>query len=180
MNCNSSEALFERFLDGELAPPQRAALLAHVDACANCRAVLEELRVVDALLLGPSDVPLAPNFTFVTMAEVRALPQPHVQRTPVLAYFISYLTAAWLIVGAAFVLEPLAMRALGNTLLDFASGIASVFGGVGHALVHLADRDGATAPTFVGSLVLLDVGLTIAFVAAVLYVRPRLAKRLRS
>lgn len=180
MNCSSSEALFERFLDGDLAPAQRAALLAHVDICAACHSVLEELRVVDALLLEPREVPLAPNFTFATMAEVRALPNPRPRRTPVLAYLISYLTAMWLLAGAAFVLEPTATRAVGNTVLDLSGMAFSAFGGVGHAFVQLANHGGATAETVVGSVVLLDVFLALAFVAGLFYVRPRLAERLRS
>ena len=46
MSCNSSENLFEGYLDGTLAPAQRARLLAHVNGCGRCKGVLDELRAV--------------------------------------------------------------------------------------------------------------------------------------
>ncbi|MFN2461542.1 MAG: zf-HC2 domain-containing protein [Candidatus Velthaea sp.] len=180
MNCSSSEALFERFLDGELVPRDRARLLAHVDACAACRGVLEELRVVDALLLTPRDVKLAPNFTFATMAEVRALPQPRPHRAPVLAYLVCYLTATWLLIAAAFVLAPQTMHALGTTLLDAAASVANAFGGVGRVAARLVDRDGTGVGALLGALLFLDVTLAAMFGAALVYVRPRVLERLRS
>src|ERR1700690_1957343 len=49
---------------GQLAPPARAALLGHVDGCADCRAVLAELTSVagaldlaDSSRIGDPDVP---------------------------------------------------------------------------------------------------------------------------
>ena len=39
--------------------------------------MLDELRVVDALIAAPRHVELPENFTFATMAEVRSLPRPH-------------------------------------------------------------------------------------------------------
>ena len=50
MSCNSSEALFEGYLDHTLLPAQRARLLVHLGSCGRCKGVLDELRVVDALL----------------------------------------------------------------------------------------------------------------------------------
>ena len=50
MNCSWCEERFERLLDGLLNAAETARLRAHVDACAACSGLLEELRVVDALL----------------------------------------------------------------------------------------------------------------------------------
>ncbi len=77
MNCSSSEDRFEEYLDGTLAPAVRVRLRAHLDGCGSCQGMLEELRVVDALIAAPRSVELPENFTFATMAEVRALPRPH-------------------------------------------------------------------------------------------------------
>lgn len=180
MNCSSSEALFERFLDGDLTPRERMSLLAHIDRCTPCREVLEELRVVDALLLTPRDVRLAPNFTFATMAEVRAVQAPQTRRAPVLAYLVSYVVAAWLIVAAAFVLSPQAMRVLAVTFLALVASVMDAFGGVGHVLARLSGHDGTAVGTIVGGVLLLDITLAVVLGAALVYVRPRLAERLRS
>ena len=180
MNCRSSEARFEPFLDGELVPRERAELIAHVDGCAACRSLLEELRVVDALLLEPRDVQLAPNFTFATMAEVRALPAPRAGRTPMTAYVVSYLVAAWLIVAVAFVLSPNVIHLLGAMSFDFANSVASALGGLAHVLARSVGHDGNALPAVVSGLLVLDVTLALVFGAAVAYVRPRLAERLRS
>ncbi|GAC1403788.1 MAG: hypothetical protein NVSMB64_06060 [Candidatus Velthaea sp.] len=180
MNCRSSEARFEPFLDGELVPRERVELIAHVEACAACRSLLEELRVVDALLLEPRDVQLAPNFTFATMAEVRALPAPRVDRSPMAAYIVSYLVAVWLIVAAAFVLSPNVVHLLGAMLFDIASSIANALGGLTHVLARSLGRDGNALPAVVSGLLVLDITLALAFGAALAYVRPRLAERFRS
>jgi hypothetical protein len=175
VTCNSSEALFEGFLEGELVPRERADLLAHVDACASCRGVLEELRVVDALLLEPRTVRLAPNFTFATMAEVRALPAPHVRRPPVAAFTISYLIAAWLLVGAMFLLAPDAVRAVAALVGVLSHSLGGAFGGFARAL------GGSTGAAWVvGIAFTFSLGLIFAFGTVLALARPRLAERLRS
>lgn len=175
MTCNSSEALFEGFLEGELVPRERAALLAHVDACTACRGLLEELRVVDALLLEPRAVCLAPNFTFATMAEVRALPAPRVQRPPVLAFTVSYLVAAWLLVGAAFLLAPQVVRASGMLAAELVHSIAGALRGFERAFSGNGD-----ATVLVGCTFALDLTVLVAIGTALTFARPRLAERLRS
>jgi hypothetical protein len=175
VTCNSSEALFEGFLEGELVPRDRVALLAHVDECAACRGLLEELRVVDALLLEPRTVRLAPNFTFATMAEVRALPAPHARRAPVLAFIVSYLVAAWLLVGAVFLLAPHVVRAVGTLSGALAHSLAGAFGGFERAFTGHGD-----AVAVVGFALALDLALIVALGAALAFARLRLAERLRS
>jgi anti-sigma factor RsiW len=180
VNCSSSEALFERFLDGELSPRERASMLAHVDRCTPCRGLLEELRVVDALLMTPRDVRLAPNFTFATMAEVRAIRQPQTRRSPLLAYLVSYIVAAWLVVAAEFVMAPQTMRVLAVTSLSLIASFMDAFGGVSHVLARLSGRDGTPVGAVIGGVLLLDVTLAVILGATLVYVRPRLAERLRS
>jgi anti-sigma factor RsiW len=175
VTCSSSEALFEGFLEGELVPRERTALLAHVDTCAACRGLLEELRVVDALLLEPRAVRLAPNFTFATMAEVRALPAPRVRRPPVLAFTVSYLAAAWLLVGATFLLAPQVMLAAGMLATMFAHSTAGALRGFERAFSGAGD-----ATVLVGCTFALDLALIVAIGAAFAFARPRLAERLRS
>jgi hypothetical protein len=180
MSCSSAEAFFEPFLDGKLAGTQRAALLAHVDGCAGCRSVLEELRVVDGLLTTPREVALAPNFTFATMAETRALHAPACYRPPVRAYLVSYLAAAWLLAAAALLFAPQTMHALSGVVLDFARSVLEAAGGLGAMVARWFGRGGNVLTALLGALLALDVVLVLGFGFALKYMRPRLVERLRS
>ena len=179
MSCSSSEDLFEAYLDGTLLPAQRARLLTHLAGCGPCKGVLEELRVVDALIATPRHVELPENFTFATMAEVRSLPRPHATSAPVYAYIVSYLVAAWLLIGAGFLFAATAMRAFGETALDASASLARVFGIVGHAGARIAGDFGALG-TVLGAAIVLDVAVVLALVVGFTVVRPRLAEHLRS
>lgn len=179
MSCSSSEALFEGYLDQTLLPAQRARLLSHLAGCGSCKGVLEELRVVDALLVAPRAVELPENFTFATMAEVRSLPRPHVSTAPVYAYLVSYLVAAWLLIGAGFLLSGSVMRAFGETALDASAQLARTLGGLGHAGARIFDHLGALG-TVLGAVLALDAAVVLALVVGFTVVRPRLAERLRS
>jgi anti-sigma factor RsiW len=179
VSCSSCEALFEGYLDHTLLPAQRARLLSHLSGCGRCKGVLDELRVVDALLASPREVELPQNFTFATMAEVRALPRPHVSTAPVYAYLVSYLVAAWLLIGAGFLLAGSGMRAFGETALDTSALLVRTFGGVGHAGARIFDHLGSLG-TFLGAALAFDAAVALALVVGFTVVRPRLAERLRS
>ncbi len=179
MSCSSSEALFEAYLDHTLTPAQRARLLAHLNGCGGCKGMLEELRVVDALLAGPRVVGLPENFTFATMAEARSLPRPHVSHAPVFAYMVSYLVAAWLLVGAGFLLASSTLRAVGETILDVTREVLRTLGSLGHAGTRLAGDFGSLG-TFVGAAIILDVAVAVALIVGIAVIRPRLAERQRS
>jgi anti-sigma factor RsiW len=180
VTCSWSEERFERFLDGDLMPLERTRLVAHVDACDPCRSLLEELRVVDALLLRPRAIEPEPNFTFKTMAEVRALPLPAPPRHRLPAYLVCYVVAAWLLIGAGFLLAPQTMHAFGETALDVARTVAVALGGMWHVAIHLGDRGELTAwTTFAGGIVLVDLMLVVAIVASARIAAPWLAERQR-
>jgi len=180
VNCTSAERAFEAFLDGTLAARERAALLAHVDACDPCRGLLEELRVVDALLLTPREIRLAENFTFATMAEVRAQPRPQRPPSRAGAFAVAYLAAAWMLIGAIALLAPQTMHVLGASTVAFARTVLGAFGGAGAALASLFGR--SPAAVLVAALMALGVEIVLAagIGGAIRYMRPRLAERLRS
>jgi anti-sigma factor RsiW len=179
VSCSSSEALFEAYLDHTLTPAQRARLLAHLNGCGGCKGMLEELRVVDALLAGPRIVGLPENFTFATMAEVRSLPRPHVSHAPVFAYMVSYLVAAWLLVGAGFLLASSTLRAVGETILDVTREVLRTLGSLGHAGSRIVGDFGSLG-TFVGAAVVIDIAVALALIVGIAVIRPRLTARLRS
>ena len=179
MSCSSVEALFEGYLDDTLAPAQRARLLAHVRGCGPCAGILEELRVVDALLASPRSVALPENFTFATMAEVRSMPRPHVSRAPIVAYLVSYLVAAWLLTGAGFLLAFPTMRAAGETALDASAQFLRTAGALAGVGTRVAGDLGSLGPMLGGAIV-FNVMLVVALIVGFRVVRPRLAERLRS
>jgi anti-sigma factor RsiW len=178
VSCSSSEQLFEGYLDNTLAPAQRARLLGHLSSCGRCKGVLDELRVVDALIAAPRHVELPENFTFATMAEVRSLPRPHASSVPFYAYLVSYLAAAWLLIGAGFLLASSAMRAFGETALDVSANVLRAVGPVGHAGARLLGDFGSWGTIF-GAAMLLDVMVVLALVVGFVVVRPRLPERSR-
>jgi anti-sigma factor RsiW len=178
VSCSSAEARFEAYLDGTLLPAQRARLLAHLGGCGRCKGVLEELRVVDALIASPREIELPQNFTFAMMAEVRSLPRPHVSTAPLYAYLVSYLAASWLLIGAGFLLAPGAIRAFGETALDLSSEFARSIAIVGHAGAR-ALGDFGPLGAFLGAAIVIDVVVALALVVGFTIVRPRLAERIR-
>ena len=76
MRCSSCEPLFDRFLEGTLTPREQSEVAAHVRSCTGCALLLEELKVVDALLFTTQAAELPINFTFAVMAETRTMPPP--------------------------------------------------------------------------------------------------------
>ena len=178
MHCDTSELLFEDLLEGTLAPRRRRELDAHLEECARCRSVLEELRVVDALLLTPRRLEPAPNFTFKTMAEIRSLPAPRVRRTSWPWMLALYLSVSWLAIGTWLsVGRPDAWAIFG-----FAWGALQHVGGALDGIARVA-ADGfgfgfAGVVAVVGTLLAIDVMLLggVLFVRSV--VRPRIVAHL--
>lgn len=168
MTCSWSEERFERFIDGELADGERARLLAHVDGCAACRGLLEELRVIDALLLTPRTVELPENFTYATMADVKAMPHPCPLRTPLAATLIAYVAGAWSLVGAAALIAPQHLLSASRSVYAVAATVFAAFAGLWHAFAPLG-----------GGMVIADLIVLAGLTALVRAARPGIAERLR-
>jgi anti-sigma factor RsiW len=180
LTCDWCEERFEPFLDDALSAGERARLLGHVDDCDACRGLLEELRVVDALLLEPRTIELPENFTFATMADVHAMPLPCARRAPIAALLAAYIAGAWSLVGAAFLIIPQHMTAFVQHTLAVTSTVLAALGGIGHVFAHLGDRgDMSSWTTVAGGVILADALVVVAVVAALRFVRPRIVERLR-
>lgn len=180
MTCSWSEERFERFLDGDVNGPERERLLAHVDACSSCSGLLEELRVVDGLLVVPTPVELPADFVAATMAEVQALPEPVCTNRPVLAWLTSFVVGGWALIAAATLIMPATMIAIGTLWLQVARDIFSAFGGVGHVFGHLGSRGTLSSWTVAaGGIMLADIAVLVAVIAASRILGPRLSGRLR-
>jgi anti-sigma factor RsiW len=157
------------FVDGEVTPGERAAVLRHVDECAQCRTLLEELRVVDGLLLRPRDVRLDANFTLETMAELRDLPAPAERPTPLAALIVCYVVASWLLLLAASILSPQPLRSAAQTVLGGGHTLVEASAGVWHVFARLA-----------GWTFFIDLIIGLTLLEALRRARPVIVGRLRS
>jgi anti-sigma factor RsiW len=180
MTCDWCEERFESFLDDALSAGDRARLRLHVDGCENCRGLLEELRVVDALLLAPRAVELPANFTVATMADVHAMPLPQPRCAPITASLVAYVVAAWSLVAAALLIAPDAVLSAGKNVLAVGTTVLGAIAGLSHVLGHFGDRGDVTSwTTFAGGVVIADGIVLVAVVAALRAARPRIGERLR-
>lgn len=103
MLCSWCERDLDRYIGATLPAARMAAVKRHLDRCDACAALLEEVRVVDALLATTQTPELPPNFTFAVMAEARAIQAPKRsgwQRTAVLAG--AYTVMAWIVALASY------------------------------------------------------------------------------
>jgi predicted anti-sigma-YlaC factor YlaD len=177
VRCSSFEPLLDAFVDGTLRHADRARVYEHVDGCERCRTLLHELRVVDALLLTPRQLEPAPNFTFKTMAEVRALLQPHGAHTHAVGVFAAYLAFAWTIIGLWLAFaggsarEALAMA--GAAGRHYAGAFGGLIGATSALFGHATP--GVTALMIV--ILVLDVLVGAAFAFAYVVYRMRLSSQ---
>lgn len=174
--CSSSDSALDEFLDGTLSPVRHARVSAHIAACDECTELLVELRVVDALLLGPRQLEPAPNFSFKVMADVRALPAPHVPRSRSIAIVATYIVFAWAAIGAFLAFGGASAR----SALAFLLGAATRFGSETQSLAAASGRlfghrilDVTSA---MGALLAVDLVGIALFVAGYLVVRARRAQ----
>jgi anti-sigma factor RsiW len=177
MRCSSFEPLLDDFVDGTLSPLVRARVLRHVDECDHCRGLLEELRVVDALLLVPRQLDSAANFTFRTMAEVRTMRSPHVHRTPALGVVLAYLVFAWIAIGAWFVLGGQTSRGtlgfFGTLAVQYGQGVASL----SHATARLFGAATPDVGVAMGAILAFDALLAVGLIFAYALLRARWTER---
>ena len=159
MRCSSCELDLDRYLEGSLSSARMALVASHLAACASCQIVLEELRVVDALLATTRPAELPPNFTFAVLAEARDLkaPRQRAWRRPVLLG-VTYLIAAWtLVLGTLPQLIAIANGPFGRATARAGQGIA---GRLGHATTILSPQMLAYA----ACAVFLDAAIVYALV----------------
>ncbi len=157
MRCSSFERLLDAYVDGDLPPIDRARVTRHVAACETCAGLLEEMRVIDALLLTPRRLEPAPNFTFKLMAEVRGLPRPHTHRTSTLATLGAYIVFAWALIGAFLVFGGAAARATYQTLAAAVADAGSAFATVAGTTGHLFGRHAFDVTAAMGGILAADL-----------------------
>jgi anti-sigma factor RsiW len=167
--------LLDEFVDGTLSNSAHARVEAHVATCADCASLLEELRVVDALLVSPRILEPAPNFTFAVMADVRTMHAPHPHHRISFAALGAYIVFAWIAIGGFFFFgghtARLALASLGGVGSASLHGSAILVRAVGH--VFGARTLDITAA--MGALLGFDLLAAAAVFVAFGYVRSRRA-----
>ncbi len=175
MRCSFYRPLLDAYVEGTLPPAQRARVAAHLTECDECRALFDEFRTIDALLLKPRKLEPAPNFTFKVMAELRTLPRPQRRHVPPLRILAAYLAFAWVVIGLFSLFGDGPAHAAWIFL-----GESLTRGGDGFAALVRATSDLFGPHTFritaaVSGLLGVDLILA-AIVAGALYVRRRGAR----
>ena len=174
MRCSSCEPLLDRYLEGTLSPREMKLVHDHLQSCANCAQLLEELKVVDALLFTTTVPELPRNFTFKVMAETFAMPAPKFREHRVWSFVALYVAAAWVAAIAGMLIAGIRPAAIGSAIATgfqyLSQSSTAVIEGIGHGAPALAAL-GAGA---------LFVDVTAAFAVVLLYifVRPRLVAHL--
>ncbi|HZZ63998.1 MAG TPA: zf-HC2 domain-containing protein [Candidatus Baltobacteraceae bacterium] len=180
MRCSSCKPLLDRYAEGTLARHEMASVAAHLRSCGECSALLDELKVVDALLLTSRAADLQPNFTFAVMAEIQALPAPRAREHAVWGFLVLYSAAVWMATVIGMVVtgtSPAAAIAFTAALLARAGIAGNAFAaGVTPAFTHTLP--GLAAFGFAVFVVDLAIAAAFAFIYFVL--RPRLAAQLVS
>jgi len=175
VRCSSCERLLAAYADATLTPRASAQVAGHVAGCATCTSLLEELRVVDALLTTAKPAELPINFTFAVMADVRELPLPAAQRFAWWAATTAYLALAWAVAMALLLGASAGARAATVSLL---ATLWSQTASAGAALTAASHALGTTTPVAMAVATLVLFADALAF-AAIFYfyrnVRPRLA-----
>jgi anti-sigma factor RsiW len=169
VRCSRFSSRLDEYVDCSLNALDRREIEEHVEWCSECATLLEELRVVDALLLSSrSPLEPAPNFTFRVMADVRGMPQPHVRRTPLLPVLATYLAFAWTAIGLWFTLGPASAHAAFNALRDGLLQYRDTFTALTDAVSQIFGRGVPGIAASMSLILSLDLVAALAAVGAAL------------
>ncbi|MGC8486108.1 MAG: anti-sigma factor family protein [Candidatus Baltobacteraceae bacterium] len=173
MRCSSCSNDLDRYLEGTLSPARMRAMAEHLRTCDECRATLDELKVIDALLATTAPVEIAPNFTYAVMAELRTLPQPRAFRFSHWALLTIYTVGAWIALVAFWIFAHASATAtLTSASSNAVTATSSTFAALAVGMHALAPY----AP-FAAVAVLLIVAIDAAFFGAIVFYQRRIRPR---
>jgi hypothetical protein len=96
MRCSSCEPLLDDYLEATLSRRQMRDVTLHLQSCPACYALLEELRVVDALLAtARSPGPVSSDFTAAVVSATATSPLHPSRRIALWVPLLAYLGVAW-------------------------------------------------------------------------------------
>lgn len=174
MRCSSCEPLLDAFLESSLRPVEARAVEAHLRCCHDCAALLDELRIVDALLATAHPPRVGADFTSAVVSATHATPPHAPRRMPVGLALLLYLSAAWTLFVFAALRSNDAART-GGALSALAQHDLIALGAATRALAPATPIAAAT----VTGVLLLDLLLLGALFFGYRRVRPMLALYLR-
>lgn len=180
MRCSSCEPLLDRYVECTLPAPQMAAIGDHLSECDRCRALLDELKVIDGLLATTGVPELPENFTFAVMAEVGAMPAPRARQHPIWSFLTLYSAAVWAAVVAAMVLTGTSPRVAIATIASTLGRVGFVSSAFASDVAHGVTHTMPSLAAFGAGVLVIDIALACAFALLYFVVRPRLAARLAS
>ena len=152
----------------------------HLKTCAHCTSLLDELKIVDALLTTVRTPEPVANLTFAVMAEVRSMPVPVTPRTHVGALLGFYIVVAWAMIAlwlhfAGITAQSAFASGLGATSQMWTTANALSTGATGSF-----GHGSSFVPAIVASALALDLAVAGAIALLYIVVRPRLAAHLAS
>jgi len=170
MRCSSCEPLLDAYLEASLAPRQAGAVARHLRTCGRCAALLDELRVIDALLeTARSPGGVGADFTASVVTAARVAPPHARRRIPFGLVLLAYLAIAWTLLLAGLRSNAFAALAAAFALSE-RHGVAAVAA----AVRALAPATPLAAALMTGVL-LLDLLLLCAVIYGYRRVRPLMA-----
>ncbi len=178
MRCSSCKPLLERYVAGRLTPRGMARISAHVRECAECSALLDEIKVVEGLLFTAPAPDLPQNFTFAVMAEVQTLPAPRARQHPLWSFLVLYPAAAWAAIVVAMALTRTSPNAVAGMLAGSLSRAGAASGAFAANISHGLSTTMPSLAAFGAGVLLIDAVVACAFALLYVVVRPRLAAHL--
>jgi anti-sigma factor RsiW len=170
MRCSLCEPLLDAYLEGTLRPRQARAVAAHLRGCSVCAALLQELRVVDALLTTARAPSVGADITAAVVSATAASAPHEPRRLPLWLALLLYVAAAWALAAIA-VFRFHDLSRLAGSVLAFAQRDLTALG----AAVHALAPETPVAAAAVTTVLLIDLLLLAATFYGYRRLRPMLA-----
>ncbi|MBV9333385.1 MAG: zf-HC2 domain-containing protein [Candidatus Eremiobacteraeota bacterium] len=162
--------MLDDYLEGALRPREGRLVAAHLRGCAGCARLLDELRVVDALLT-TARAPGVPRDITAAVVSATATTRPKARRPlPLTVALLLYLLSAWAVAAVAFMRLP-DLAQIGSVSIVFAQRDLAALGAASRALAPATPLAAAA----VTGVLLIDVVLLAATFYAYRRLRPLLA-----
>jgi hypothetical protein len=170
MRCSSCEPLLDDYLDATLSRRQMRDVVLHLNWCRLCVALLDELRVVDALLTTARSARVGSDFTAAVVSATSAAQPPARRGIPLWLPMLAYLVAAWALAAVVGLRGHQLTAVLGAFAAQARGGLAAI-----EAVSRALAPETAYAAAVVTGVLLLDLCLLVATFYAYRRLRPALA-----
>jgi anti-sigma factor RsiW len=170
VRCSLCEPLLDAYLEGTLRPRQARAVAVHLRGCSVCAALLQELRVVDALLTTARPPRVQADITDAVVSATATSAPREPRQVPLWLALLLYLATAWALAAIAiFRFHDLSQ--LAGAALAFAHRDLTALG----AAVHALAPETPVAAAAVTTVLLIDLLLVGATFYGYRRLRPMLA-----